>query len=85
MDEIHAHSLDKKLCLKQVNRLKMDAESEDDTRRRVFVKLFTTSHLRLNIKNTSNGKRDNRAQSKFRTDLFKISESRHPDIKKDLV
>ena len=85
MDEMHAHCLDEKLCLKQANRLKMDADSEDGTRRRVFMKLFTTSHLGLNITNTSIGKRDNGAQSKFRADLLKISESRHPDKKRDLI
>lgn len=85
MDEMHTHSFDEKLCLKQANRLKIDAESEDGIKRRVFVKLFTTSHHGLNIKNTSNGKQNNRAQLKFQTDLFKISESRHPDIKRDLL
>ena len=85
MDEMHAHCLDEKLYLKQANRLKMDAEGEDGTKRRVFMKLFTTSHLGLNITNTSIGKRDNGAQSKFRADLLDISESRHPDKKRDLV
>lgn len=84
MDEMHAHCLDEKLCLKRANRLKIDAESEAGTRRRVFMKLFTTSHLGLNITNNSIGKRDNGAQSKFRADLLEISESRHPDREKNL-
>lgn len=85
MDEMHAHCLDEKLCAKQANRLGMDAQSDYGTKRRVFMKLFTTSHLGLNIKNTSIGKRDNGAQSKFRADLLDISKSRHPDKKGDLV
>lgn len=49
MDEMHAHCLDGKICLKQAIRLKIDAEGEEGARRRVFMKLFTTSHLGLNI------------------------------------
>lgn len=79
---MHAHCLDEKLCLKQANRLKIDTKSKDGTRRRVFMKLFTTSHLGLNITDTSIGKRDN---GKFRADLLKISESRYPDKERDLV
>lgn len=73
----------------QANRLKMDAENDDDgTRTRVFMKLsmyYHTSHLGLNITNTSIRKRDNGAQPKFRADILDVSESRHPDIKRDLV
>lgn len=82
MDEMHAHCLDEKLCLNHANRLKIDAKSEDGARRRVFMKLFTTSHLGLNIINISIGMRDNGAH---RAELLKVSESRHRDIKRDLV
>lgn len=56
MDEMHVHCLDEKLCSNQANRPGINTESEDGTKRRVFMKLFTTSHLRLNITNTSIGK-----------------------------
>lgn len=62
---MYAYYLDKKLCFKQVNRLKIDIDSKDGTKRRIFMKLFTASHLGLNITNTSIGKWDNRAQPKF--------------------
>lgn len=69
MDDMHAHCLDEKPCLKQADRLKMDVESEDGTRRRVFNETVYTTHLGLNITNTRIGKRDNGAQSKFRFGL----------------
>lgn len=54
-------------------------------RRRVLMKLFTTSHLGLDITSTSIGKQDIEVQSKFRADLLKLLESRHPNKARDLI
>lgn len=84
-DEICAHCLDEKICPKQAMRLETDAVGEEDCRRRVFIKVFTTSHLGLNITNNGIGKRDSGDQSKFQADLLEISESGHPDEARDIV
>lgn len=58
---------------------------EKGTRGRVFIKLFTTSQLGLNIINTVIKKRDSGDQSKLRADLLEIPKTRHPDEARDLV
>lgn len=49
------------------------------------MKLITTSHLGLDITSTSIGKQDIEVQSKFRADLLKLLESRHPTKARDLI
>lgn len=65
IDEMHIHFFNKKLCLKQAYKLKIDIKIEDSIKKKVFIKLFTTTHFKLNIKNTSNKKQNNKALLKF--------------------
>jgi hypothetical protein len=75
-EEIHSREVTKKLAQRQQGVL--EERSKGRTLRASFMKLFTTSKMGLGIQDTGAGKRDRRAQEKFRMDMIKSYGAQHP-------
>ena len=85
IQEMRAHKLDFKICARQADRLRLDAklpEYSARSRRRTFMKLFTTSYrgLGISIQKTGSGNRPSGTQYKFRQCLIGAQNCRHPHV-----
>jgi len=81
--KLKAAQLDKDLCERQHKRLKQDKDPEQ-TKRRTFLKLFTTSKMGLGIMDTGAGNRK-AAQQAMRQLLIEKYNAAGPDPKRNII